>query len=381
MPARAVEKGRSTLFARVDWFLLAAAVCVSLVGLATMHAYGAGNDYFDKQLFWIAIAIGLALAASQIPWDFLRNTNVVVVLYMGIIAALAAVFLFGVVVKGAQSRFDVGLFAIQPADPAKLILIFVLAKYFARRHIEIAHIKHILVSGAYAFLIFALVFLQPDLGSGSIIFLIWFGMVLFAGISWRHLFVLLLAGALIVTGAWLYALKPYQKDRIRTFVHPLSDIHGAGYNVYQSTIAVGSGEFFGKGVGEGSQSKLRFLPEYQTDFIFAAYAEEWGFVGVILLFGLYAIIIIKILMHARSMERNNEALVATGIAIYFIAHMTVHIGMNMGLLPVTGTTTPFMSYGGSHLLTEYLALGILMSMSAHSSFLPRAEKSEFLGPV
>lgn len=374
-------QGRLGLLWRVDWFLVGAALAISLLGLATMHAYGAGSDYFDKQLFWIAIALGVTLVASYIPWDFLRNTNIVVALYIGIIAALAAVFLFGVVVKGAQSRFDIGLFAIQPADPAKLILIFVLAKYFARRHVEIAHVKHILISGAYAFVLFTLVFLQPDLGSASIIFFIWFGMVLFAGISWRHLLTLLAAGAIIAVGSWMYVLQPYQKDRILTFVHPLADIHGAGYNVYQSTIAVGSGEIFGKGVGEGSQSKLRFLPEYQTDFIFAAYAEEWGFVGVVLLFGLYAIIILRILMHARSMERNTEALVATGIAIYFLAHMTVHIGMNMGLLPVTGTTTPFMSYGGSHLLTEFLALGVLVSMSAQGRFLPRAEKSEFLGPV
>ena len=149
-----------------------------------------------------------------------------------------------------------------------------------------------------------------------------------------------------------------------------------------ATVAVGSGEFTGKGIGYGTQSKLHFLPEFQTDFIFAAYAEEWGFVGVILLFGLYGVVVVRILMVAANTDNNFTMLLAAGIAIYFISQFTVHAGMDMGLVPITGTTLPFMSYGGSHLLTEYVALGIVMSIRrARSMAGIRTEHAEFVGPV
>ena len=191
------------------------------------------------------------------------------------------------------------------------------------------------------------------------------GMVLIAGMSWKHVTALLLAGIIIFAGLWHFGLHQYQKQRILTFVHPLTDIRGTGYNAYQSMIAVGSGQLLGKGVGYGTQSKLRFLPEYQTDFIFAAFAEEWGMVGVTLFFILFGIVIIRILMIGAGGSNTFETLFAAGLAVYFTAQFIVHVGMNMGLLPITGTTLPFMSYGGSHLLTEYLALGILMGMRRH----------------
>jgi rod shape determining protein RodA len=255
-----------------------------------------------------------------------------------------------------------GFFAVQPSDPAKLALVILLAKYFARRHVEIGHIRHIFVSGAYAFLLCVLVFLQPDFGGVIIIASIWLGMVLIAGISWRHLVALLLAGAIVAGALWQYGLQDYQKERVLSFIHPLADVQGAGYNAYQATIAIGSGEWIGKGIGQGSQSKLRFLPEYQTDFIFAAYAEEWGFVGVVLLFGLFAVVIMRVLHLASHGADNFATLYGIGVAIMFTSNFLVHVGMNIGLLPVTGTTIPFMSYGGSHLVTEFAALGILMGL-------------------
>ena len=160
--------------------------------------------------------------------------------------------------------------------------------------------------------------------------------------------------------------EDYQKQRIVTFIHPLTDIQGAGYNAYQSTIAVGSGQIFGKGVGYGTQSKLRFLPEYETDFIFAAFAEEWGFVGVTILLTLYGVVLSRILQIAIRGASNFETFFGLGVAILFISHIIIHIGMNIGLLPVTGTTIPFMSYGGSHLVTEFAALGILMGQRKYS---------------
>src|SRR3989344_1471991 len=182
--------GPRGVFRGIDWFLFLPALMVSLLGLATMHSFSGDNAYFEKQVVWIAVAVAVFLVASIPEYRFLRRTPVVVALYSGIIFLLALVFLFGTIVKGAQNRFYLGLFAVQPADLAKLALVTLLAKYFARRHIEIAHIRHILVSGAYAFVIFALVFFQPDLGSAIIIACVWLGMVLVAGISWKHLLAL-----------------------------------------------------------------------------------------------------------------------------------------------------------------------------------------------
>lgn len=352
--------------ATIDWTLFVAAFIISLAGLFTMRSFSIENSFFDKQIVWIVLALVVFFIASIPDYGFLRRTPIVAGLYLVVVSLLVLVFSFGAIVKGAQTRFDLGFFAIQPADPAKLILVVMLAKYFARRHIEIAHIKHILISGAYAFVLFACVFLQPDFGSAITMFSIWIGTVLVAGISWKHILTLFVVGAVVVGGLWSFQLQPYQKQRILTFLHPLEDIRGAGYNAYQSTVAVGSGQMLGKGIGYGTQSKLEFLPEFQTDFIFAAYAEEWGFIGVVILFVLFAIVIVRILAIATYGGGNFDTLFAVGVAIYFMSQFMVHVGMDMGLLPITGTTLPLMSYGGSHLLTEYLALGILMSMRRHA---------------
>jgi rod shape determining protein RodA len=276
------------------------------------------------------------------------------------------VLFVGVVTLGAKSRFNIGIFSIQPSDPAKLILIIVLAKYFSKRHELIGDFKHIVISGVYAFTIFGLVFIQPDFGSAIILFFVWFGMILVAGIKLRHLLAVFLLGAVTFGLMWQFAFHPYQKERIMTFLNPLADIQGAGYNAYQSTIAVGSGELIGKGIGYGTQSKLLFLPEYETDFIFAAFAEEWGLIGVLLLFSGFGIVIWRLLYHAVTGASNFETLFATGVAILITSHFFVHIGMNIGLLPVTGTTVPFLSYGGSHLVTEFVAVGMVFAMRRYT---------------
>lgn len=364
----------------IDWFLWGAATIISLLGLVTMYAFGPENIFFAKQVIVLLVAQCVFFVASVIDYRFLRQSMPLVLLFGGTLAALLLVFIFGTVTKGAQSRFEFGSFAIQPSEFAKLILILILAKYFARRHIEIAHIRHILVSGLYAFVLFALVFVQPDFGSAIILAAIWFGMVLVAGISRKHLAMVIIGAVLACSGAWLFLLQDYQKDRIMTFLHPFADIQGAGYNAYQSTIAVGSGQIFGKGIGFGTQSELLFLPEYQTDFIFAAYAEEWGFVGVLLLFGLYGVIIVRLIQAAVKGATNFETLVAAGVALFLLAHFIVHVGMNIGLLPVTGTTIPFMSYGGSHLLVEFLALGMVVGMRRYQREVHRFdERKEFEG--
>lgn len=362
-----VREARSRLFSYVDWYVVLSALAIALLGLVTMRPLSLdGEAFFDRQLIWICLALIVFFITSVPSYSFLRRTPIVTTLYGLIILLLGFIFVAGTIVKGAQQRFDLGFFALQPSDPAKLILIIVLAKYFARRHVEIANVRHILVSGLYAGAICLLVFLQPDFGGAIIIASIWLGMVLVSGISWKHLAALSVTAIILAGGLWSFVLEDYQKARILTFIHPLADIRGSGYNAYQSTVAVGSGELTGKGIGFGTQSKLKFLPEYETDFIFAAYAEEWGFVGVVLLLGLFAVLIFRSLSIASHGTDNFSTLFTLGVVIMFLAHFVVHVGMNIGLLPVTGTTIPFMSYGGSHLLTEFAALGIVMGLRRRS---------------
>lgn len=354
-----------TLFSGFDAWLFGAAVALSLLGLVTMFSYVGENNFFERQIIWLILG-ALAFIIGSIPdYRFLRTGNGAFYLYVFIALLLILVLLIGEITKGAQSRFDLGLFSFQPSDLAKLALIILLAKYFSKRHMEIANIKHIFVSGAYALLLVGLIFIQPDFGSAIILAFIWFGIVLVAGISWKHLLLVGIIGIVAFGGLWSFGFQEYQKDRIRTFLHPLADVQDTGYNAYQSTIAVGSGQLLGKGVGYGTQSKLQFLPEYETDFVFAAFAEEWGFVGTIVVFGIFGIIIWRILARALTGETNFERLFGSGLAIFIISHFFVHIGMNIGLLPVTGTTVPFLSYGGSHLITEFLALGMLVGMTKH----------------
>ena len=338
----------------IDWILFASTLALVGAGLVTMNSFSGENYFFERQILWVGLSVALFFGLSFVDFRFLRRTWIIITLFLISCVVLLFLFVLGDVIKGAQNRFDLGIFSFQPSDPVKLVLILLLAKYFSRRHVEIAHVKHILVSGFYTFILFILVFLQPDFGSAIIIALIWVGIVLVAGISKKHLAIIALLGIVMSAGLWFYALEDYQKQRIVTYIHPLTDLQGAGYNAYQSTVAVGSGEFFGKGIGFGTQSRLQFLPEYETDFIFAAFAEEWGFLGVFLLFILFGIVLWRVLANALYGASNFEMLFGIGLAIFIMSHFIIHVGMNVGLLPVTGTTLPFVSYGGSHLITEFV---------------------------
>jgi len=367
-------------FRHIDWILLLTTLPILGAGLISMYTFVGINNFFERQLIWIVVGLVTMFGLSVLDFRILRKTYAILALFLFSTGLLALLFLLGSVVKGAQSWFHLGTLAFQPADPMKLVLILLLAKYFSRRHVEIAHWKHIVISGCYALIPFFLVLSQPDFGSAIILFAIWFGMTVVSGISKKHLFFVLSVGLFSSLFLWSFVFAPYQKERIKTFLYPLTDVRGAGYNAYQSTIAVGSGALLGKGIGYGTQSRLKFLPEYQTDFIFASFAEEWGFVGVLLLLLCYGIVVWRILHAAMVGATNFETLYALGLAIFFMTQFTVNIGMNIGLLPVTGQTLPFMSYGGSHLVTEFAGLGILMGMGRYARVSHSENmKNEFLG--
>lgn len=336
--------------------------------------------FFNKQVIWILVGFAVFFVFSFIDFRFLKRTDLLVAIYLSTSFILLALFILGYVSHGAKSWFDFGYFSFQPVDVMKLVLVLILAKYFSRRHVEIRDTKHIFISGFYALIPLILVLLQPDFGSAMIIGFIWLGMVLVSGISKMHLLVVFASGALIFILFWFFIFAPFQKARIANFINPLADIHGTGYNAFQSTIAVGSGEITGKGLGFGTQSRLKFLPQPQSDFVFAAYAEEWGLIGSFLILLLYGAIIWRILYFATLGAYNFEILFGMGIAIFFMSHILVNIGMNLGLMPITGIPLPFMSYGGSHLLTEFAGLGILMSMKRYTRSVHRDDiKNEFLG--
>lgn len=364
----------------IDWVLMSGVMPLLVIGLLAMNSFTADNYFFERQILWISISFIAFFVLSFIDWSFLRRSFVVASLYMAGVFVLFLLPFLGATTRGVQSWFTIGGVSLQPVDFMKIVLVLILAKYFSRRHIEIANFRHIFISGLYALVPFLAVLFQPDFGSAIIIFCIWLGMTIISGISKKHLALVFGLGLFSFFIAWSFIFAPYQKDRIVAFLHPLADIQGTGYNALQSTIAVGSGEFLGKGVGYGTQSRLKFLPEYETDFIFAAFAEEWGFIGILILFFLFGVVLWRILKNASLGETNFETLFGVGLAIIIMSHFVIHIGMNIGLLPVTGLTLPFVSYGGSHLLSSFIGLGILMGMRRYSLSFHRDDMSkEFLG--
>jgi rod shape determining protein RodA len=348
-----------------DWTLLFPALALSLVGMLTMSTFGQGASLAPRQVLWLAISVTIYFSLSILDMRFLRRTSVVMVLYGLAFLLLALVLVASHPVMGARAWFSLGPISFQPADFAKLAIIALLAKYLSRRYVAIGDYRHIIVSGAYTLALAALIVVEPDMGNAIIFTALWLGMMLVSGISKRHLALLGTIGLVAASVIWFGGLKPYQRARIVSFVNPAGDIHGSGYNAYQAKIAVGSGELLGKGIGYGTQSKLRFLPEYQTDFIFAAFAEEWGFVGVALLLAVYALLFMRLAQIARAAATNFDAFFTLGVLILFASHVFLHVGISLGLLPVTGQTIPFMSSGGSHLVLEFAALGIVTSLARH----------------
>ena len=236
---------------RIDWLLVAFIIPIILAGSVTMKSFTPlenAGDFFNKQIIWILMSFAVFFIFSFIDFRFLKRTDILVFLFLLTSFALLVLIVLGHISHGHKSWFNFGFFSFQPVDMMKLVLVLVLAKYFSRRHVEIRDIKHIFISGFYAFIPLILVLLQPDFGSAMIV-LFMLGMVLVFGISKLHLFLVIASGVLIFASLWFFAFAPYQKARIYNFINPSADIHNTGYNVFQSTVAVGSGQFTGKGLG------------------------------------------------------------------------------------------------------------------------------------
>ncbi len=354
---------KKTFFKNIDFVVFFLATTLSVIGLSLIYSFGGDNSIFVKQSISLGVAIILFFIVSNLDFYFLRNSNFIFALYSFTVFLLIALFFVGSEFSGAKSWFSFGFFAFQPTDLAKIILVLILARYFFKRHIEIKRIKHLFISAIYPLIFFGLLLLQPDFGSAMIIFFIWFLFILVVGIPKKYILFIFSVGAILVFILYNFVFADYQKNRILTFLDPGRDPLGAGYNILQANIALGSGEFWGKGISEGTQSRLEFLPQAETDFIFSAFGEEWGFLGILILFLIFTIIIYRLVNRAILGRSNFESLIIIGIAIYFFVNFVVHTGINLGIMPVTGTVMPFMSYGGSHLLFEFIALGIVNSVA------------------
>ena len=369
-----IESGRRNPFGVLiqEWPLLLVPISLCLLGILTMHPFDAGSTTLaPRQITWLLVSIVVFVVCATLDMRFIRRTPVIIAGYVVTIVLLISLLGLAHTVMGAKSWFTFGAFSFQPADLGKLAFIALMAKYFSRRHMAIGDFRHIILSGVYAAPVILLILVEPDLGTAAIFSAVWFGMVLVSGIPKKQLAIVATVGLVLATGLWFGGLHDYQRARIMAFVNPAADIHGSGYNAYQATVAAGSGQLWGKGIGYGTQSKLRFLPEYETDFIFAAFAEEWGFVGVTIVLMLYGLLLARLLAISRRSATNFDAFFTLGVLLLLSAHLFIHAGINLGLLPVTGTTIPFMSYGGSHLLAEFAALGIVASLARSGRSVPR----------
>jgi rod shape determining protein RodA len=355
-------------FRRLDWALTASALLLTGFGLLSIYSssLGRGNFLnFEKQIiFWI-IGLFLMLLLSFLDWRIFRQSPYfILLLYFLSLLFLAGLYFLAPEVKGVKGWYKLGPVSFDPIEFAKLTLIILLAKYFSMRHVEMYKLRHIFLSGFYIFLPAVLIFFQPDFGSVLILIALWLAVLFISGIKLRHFLLLIFTGILLLIFSWSFLLKDYQKARVIGFLTPQIEVRGINWSQTQSKIAIGSGGFFGQGVGRGSQTQYGFLSEPQTDFIFAAIAEEFGLIGVSVLLFLFVILFWRIMSIVLNIGSNFCRLFASGLAVVLFAQMFIHIGMNLGFLPVIGISLPFVSYGGSGLIAVYIGLGILESIKA-----------------
>jgi len=350
---------------QLDWILIISAFLLVGIGLLSIYSSSLGRgDFFNfkKQIVFFGIGIFLMFLFCFFDWRIFReNTYLILILYLFCLLSLIGLFFFAPEIRGVQRWYKLGPVSIDPIEFAKIILIILLAKYFSMRHIEMYQVKHILLSGFYVFLPVSLIFFQPDFGSIIILVALWVGVLIVSGIKLRHFLILSLCGLLVLSLTWVFLMRDYQKERIISFAMP-TDPLGAAWSQNQAKIAIGSGGIFGQGLFKGSQTQYGFLPEPQTDFIFSAIAEETGLIGVSILLLLFLILIWRIFKIAVNSQSNFPRLFSIGLVIILISQIFIHIGMNLGILPIIGISLPFVSYGGSSLIATFLALGILQNI-------------------
>ncbi len=343
-------------------FVLLASVFI-IAGIGILSIYSTNPSLVSRQVGFITAGIIIMFLISLIDWRaFRENSYFVLFLYLLSLLSLYGLFFFAPVIRNVRRWYEVGPFLLDPAEIFKIIIIILLAKFFSTRHVEMYKISHIILSGIYVFIPAFLIFRQPDLGSALVLVAVWIGILIISGIKMRHFVVLVLMGLIVFGAGWMFFLEDYQKDRVVSFVSPDLDPQGIGWGQAQAQIAVGSGGLLGKGLESGTQTQYGFLPEPQTDFIFAAIAEEFGFVGVAVLLSAFVVFLWRMTIVILRSHTNFPRLFVSGLVILIFTQAFINIGMNLGILPIIGTPLPLVSYGGSNLLFVFIGLGILQSI-------------------
>lgn len=352
---------------KADWifFLIVFAICV----FGLFNLYSATYDltiskYFYNQLVWMGVGVLIGLILTLVHYHLYIRTGYFI--YAITVLLLLFVLFFGKSAGGAQRWIALGFFNLQPSELAKIAVVLGLAKYFHSHHQKRKMNGYDLIVPLVILAIPCLLIVkQPDLGTTLVVFFTGCMMIWFIGVQRKILVIVLMLGIISVPLAWKFALKPYQKDRVISFVQPEKYANSKGYQIIQSKIAIGSGQMTGKGYLKGSQSKLQFLPKQHTDFVFSNFAEEFGFFGSMILLGLYLMFGLLGLNIAMTSKDVFGIMVAFGLTSTVMIQTIINFGMELGLLPVVGMTLPFFSYGGTSLFTCFIALGILMNISIH----------------
>lgn len=359
-----VARRKLLLLYRFDWVLFSLVIVLTSIGLASIYSVdlsrGETLSYFPTQSLALVLGVAGIFIASQLHISIYRSATWLV--YTGALLLLIGVLIFGQTIRGTTGWFTIGGLSFQPAEFAKLAYILFLANWMDMYHRRFDTWQFVVSSGLFMLAFVGLIMMQPDLGSAAIIGGIWFIMLLVARTKKRYIATIVGSGVVAVLIGWFFLFAPYQKERLLNFVHPERDPLGTGYNVTQSIIAIGSGKLWGRGLGFGSQSQLHFLPEAQTDFIFSVVGEELGFIGVLVVLTLYFMILWRLIHIASKANDDFTAYLVIGVALFFFIQVLVNMGAAVGVLPVTGVTLPFLSYGGSSLLMNLLLIGVVESV-------------------
>jgi len=361
----ALPAGFHDAFNQLNWFLIGLIAILGIGGLAMMISVGGGGirEYALPQALRFLLGFALMLGLGMLPMHWLLRYAYV--FYFLCLAVLAGVDVIGHIGMGAQRWIKIGGMNLQPSEFMKLAVILALARYYHMLRLEDVRRFVTLIPPVLMLLIpAALILRQPNLGTATITLLVGAAMMCMAGVQWRYFIGVALAAGAGAPLAWHF-LHDYQKKRVLTFLDPEADPLGAGYNIIQSMIAVGSGGLFGKGFLQGSQSQLNFLPEKHTDFIFTVLAEEWGFIGGVSLLLMYALLMAYGWRVALSSRSSFGSLLAVGVIMLIFVHVMINVAMVMGMIPVVGVPLPFLSYGGSIMLSTLLAMGLLLNADLH----------------
>jgi rod shape determining protein RodA len=356
------ERPALRMLAGVRWGMLVAALLLSAIGLVTVNSASAelGIDYLPRQAIWVGL--GILVFVISFSLDYQTLTKFSVIFYVAGLVLLTLVLVMGQEHGGARSWIGFGAYRLQPSEFAKIATALFLSRYLASRTGNHLRNHEILVAGLIVLAPMILVALEPDLGGAAMFMPMLAGMVWLAGVQWRFLAVMAVIVLVAAGTMWFFVMQDYQKERVHTFLSPERDPLGAGYQLQQSKIAVGSGQFLGRGYQQGTQSQLRFLPARHTDFILSVLAEEWGFLGVALVLALYAVYILNG-AHVASRARDRAGiLLVVGLLSMFGFHVLYNSAMVVGLVPITGIPLPFLSYGGSFTLANFIATGLILGV-------------------